>query len=148
MDSFTPMSASLGGLLIGLASVLTLLALRRTAGISGIVGGLVAPRAGDVAWRACYVAGLITGGAGVALLSPEAHFSMRATPGFSGLLVAGLLVGFGARLGGGCTSGHGVCGIGRLSLRSTAATLTFMTTAALVVFVVRHVLSVTGTGGS
>jgi hypothetical protein len=133
------LQATLGGLLIG-GSAVALLALNgRIAGVSGILGGILAPQRGDLAWRACFVAGLIVGGVCVATLFADPFSGIRATP-YGGIAVAGLLVGFGASLGNGCTSGHGVCGIGRLSGRSIVATITFMMAGAATVFVVRHVL--------
>jgi uncharacterized membrane protein YedE/YeeE len=127
-----------GGALIGTAASLLLWSNGRIAGISGIVNGLAtAPRA-DRAWRAAFLAGLMTAG-GIALhLLPEgpARDQTGATPL---LLAAGVLVGFGTRMGNGCTSGHGVCGLGRLSTRSAAAVATFMVAAMLTVYVLRHV---------
>lgn len=111
----------------------------RVAGISGIFGGLFIRRPGDVAWRAYFVAGLLAGGLLMKLLRPEAFplTTLRSTPIIA---LAGLLVGFGTRLGNGCTSGHGVCGISRLSARSIVATVVFMTTGVAAVFIVNHVL--------
>ncbi len=139
MQSFTPFTSLAGGLLIGAAvSALWLLG-GRLAGISGIMAGLLTPRRGEIAWRALFVAGLVAGGLGVALVAPGAFaFSIDRSAG--ALVVAGLLVGVGTRLGSGCTSGHGVCGIGRLSPRSMVATLVFMGVGAGTVFVVEHVL--------
>ncbi|HTT07643.1 MAG TPA: YeeE/YedE family protein [Gammaproteobacteria bacterium] len=135
-NHFTPWSSLAGGMLIGLAAGMLILVNGRIAGISGIVGGLIHPRAGDTAWRVLFVAGL--------LLAPWAHRLLlaAATPqinagGFT-LVIAGLLVGFGSRLGSGCTSGHGVCGLARLSPRSFAATATFTITGMATVFVTRH----------
>jgi uncharacterized membrane protein YedE/YeeE len=139
MANFTPWSALAGGALIGLAAVLLMLFHGRVAGISGIVGGLFAPRAGDVAWRAAFLAGMLGAAAllGAAGLVPE----LRDRPGLAAIALAGLLVGFGTRLGSGCTSGHGVCGLARLSPRSLVATAVFMASAAAVVFVARHVMA-------
>ncbi|WNG46794.1 YeeE/YedE family protein [Archangium minus] len=131
----------LGGALIGLSASLLLLANGRVAGISGVVGSLLAPVRGDIAWRVLFFGGLVTGGLLLAWLRPVSF----ATPaslsagGVSLLVAAGLLVGLGSRLGNGCTSGHGVCGISRGSVRSIAATLTFMATGVLTVFLARHV---------
>lgn len=132
----------LGGALIGLSASLLLLANGRVAGISGVVGSLLAPVRGDIAWRGLFFAGLFTGGLLLAWLRPGAFAAPAAlnTGGVALLVVAGLLVGFGSRLGNGCTSGHGVCGISRGSARSLAATLTFMATGVLTVFLARHVL--------
>lgn len=139
---FTPWTALAGGALIGLAAVWLMLAAGRIAGISGIAGGLLRPRSGDVGWRVAFIAGLI--------LAPWAYRAVAVMPeaqvdaSAAMLIAAGLLVGFGTRLGSGCTSGHGVCGLSRLSWRSLAATLCFMATGFLTVFVVRHVLNVGG----
>lgn len=131
----------LGGALIGLSASLLLLANGRVAGISGVVGSLLAPVRGDIAWRVLFFVGLLTGGLLLAWLRPVSFAAPTPLgPGGVALLVAaGLLVGFGSRLGNGCTSGHGVCGISRGSARSLAATLTFMATGVLTVFLVRHV---------
>lgn len=141
MENFTPVSGLIGGLLIGLASVLLLLFNGRVAGISGIVGGLVSPgprKAGDTLWRAAFVVGLMAGGLGYA--SAAGGLSTEIGASLPVLVVAGLLVGFGTRLGSGCTSGHAISGIARLSKRSIAATATFMGVAVLTVSVARHVL--------
>jgi uncharacterized membrane protein YedE/YeeE len=136
MENFTPLSAAIGGALIGLAAALLMLTAGRIAGISGIVGGLVGSAA-DKGWRAAFVAGLIL--APLAATLAGFTFSAPQMPGsWVVIIVAGLLVGFGSRLGGGCTSGHGVCGVTRLSSRSIAATLIFMGTAVVVVAIVRH----------
>jgi uncharacterized protein len=131
----------LGGALIGLSASLLLLANGRVAGISGVVGSLLAPARGDIAWRVLFFGGLLTGGLLLAWLRPTS-FGAPASLSAGGvalLVAAGLLVGFGSRLGNGCTSGHGVCGISRGSARSLAATLTFMATGVLTVFLARHV---------
>ncbi len=126
---FTPLSALGGGVLIGLAATILWAASGKVAGISGITGGLLAPTAGDVAWRVAFVVGLLLGGAAVASLVPGA---VGASPRALGTVaLAGAVVGVGTTLGNGCTSGHGVCGLSRLSVRSAFATLTFMTTGAL-----------------
>jgi uncharacterized membrane protein YedE/YeeE len=133
------MAASLlGGILIGLSAALLYVGKGRVAGISGVVAGVVRRRPGDIAWRLLFLGGLTAGGLCVALLFPQKLALPRTSAPL--MVAAGLLVGFGTRLSGGCTSGHGVCGIGRLSPRSLIATLTFMATGALTVFVVRHVL--------
>lgn len=128
-----------GGLLIGAAALLLLGFSGRIAGISGLVGGLVVPRAGDLGWRAAFLLGLLGGGLVLRVLSPGTLPQDLATSR-PVLVAAGLLVGFGTRLGNGCTSGHGVCGLGRRSRRSLAATLTFLLGAFATVFVVRHVI--------
>jgi len=137
MAPFDPVTALLGGALIGLASVLLMRLTGRIAGISGIFAGLVAVGGSDRLWRLAFVAGLIAAPllsalAGYPLALPQMPSSFAAT------VIAGLLVGFGSRLGSGCTSGHGICGMARLSPRSLAATAIFMLTAMLVVALMRH----------
>lgn len=127
--------ALLGGVLIGLAATALLLFNGRIAGISGIVNGLVGQDAGERGWRIAFLLGLAGAGMLVMKLTGQASASPATTPV---LLLAGLLVGFGTRLGSGCTSGHGVCGLARLSLRSLVAVLVFMAAAVLTVFVTRH----------
>jgi uncharacterized membrane protein YedE/YeeE len=139
VEHFTPYSATLGGLLIGLSASWLLLATGRIAGISGILGGLLAPAGEDKLWRALFVAGLIGGCWLVRSASGDA-IAVTISASAKELVLAGLLVGFGTRVANGCTSGHGVCGMARLSPRSIAATLTFMASGALTVFVMRHVL--------
>lgn len=128
--------ALLGGVLIGLATATLLLLNGRIAGISGIVGGVVLPERGDWTWRALFVLGLVAGGIIAQVVAPQALGAISQSLPI--LAIAGVLVGFGTRLGGGCTSGHGVCGTSRLSRRSIVATLTFMAVAGGVVFAVRH----------
>lgn len=127
MTEFTPLSALLGGALIGTAASLLLLVHGRIAGISGIVAGLLAPKAGDTAWRVAFTAGLLASGLGLSFLLPESLASPEARS-IGAVAAAGLIVGFGVRMGNGCTSGHGVCGLSRFSIRSLVATLTFMAT--------------------
>ena len=135
---FTPWSALAGGGLIGLAAAWLLLVDGRILGVSGILGGLVTPRSGEDLWRFALILGLI--------VSPALAYVLFGAVGagvstnLPTLLAAGLLVGFGTRLGGGCTSGHGVCGLARLSPRSAVATGAFMASGFLTVFVVRHIL--------
>ncbi len=139
MESFTPVSALVGGALIGAAASWLLLMNGRIAGVSGIAGGLIRATAGDRAWRLAFLVGLAVG-----VLVYRAGVGWRAGIGLDAslpaLLVGGVLVGLGTRIGGGCTSGHGVCGISRLSARSMVATVTFMVTAGVTVFVTRHLL--------
>jgi uncharacterized membrane protein YedE/YeeE len=137
MENFTPIASSFGGILIGVASILVLKAQGRVAGVSGICGSLLRPTRGDVSWRVAFTAGLLIVGALARWLAP-ASVSVAAAPSLAWIAIAGLLVGFGTRLGNGCTSGHGVCGISRLSKRSIVATLTFMAAASATVFVTRH----------
>lgn len=138
MANFTPLSSLVGGLLIGFSTLLLIRWLGQIAGISGIVGQLWSTGAADRLWRLAFVAGLLLAPLLYTLFAPLP--AMQITTSTSWLIVSGLLVGFGSRLGGGCTSGHGVCGLSRLSLRSLVATLTFMLTAMLVVWLMRHVL--------
>ena len=137
--SFTPWTALAGGALIGIAAALFALLAGRIAGVSGIAGGLLRPARGDIGWRVAFVAGLV--------LAPILYAAAVAAPvvrieASTPLLVAGgLLVGWGSRYGSGCTSGHGVCGLSRLSPRSLAATLTFMAAGFATVFIIRHVIA-------
>ena len=138
-NAFTPWSSLGGGMLIGLAAAMFVLLNGRIAGISGVLGGLLSPTRGDVLWRLAFVGGIIT--------APLAYSVFLALPkmqidaDYPALIAAGLLVGVGTRYGAGCTRGHGVCGLSRLSLRSLAATGAFMGTGFVTVFVLRHVLS-------
>ena len=136
MHNFTPLSALAGGALIGLASTMLMLLTGRLAGVSGIAGGLLSS-ASDKSWRIAFIAGLIA----AALITPLFGGPSAARPAAPGLVLfamAGLLVGFGSRMGNGCTSGHGVCGFARLSARSIVATLVFMGVAVATVAIVRH----------
>ena len=133
LAAFTPITALTGGVLIGLAAALFALFNGRVAGISGIVGGLLRPKGGDIAWRLAFVGGLIA-----APLLWQGPIQSVIEANDLTLVIAGLLVGIGVRYGAGCTSGHGVCGLSRLSLRSLAATLLFMAAGFATVFVVRH----------
>jgi len=139
-NHFTPWSALAGGALIGLAAALFLLLNGRIAGISGVLGGLLKPLKGDIAWRVAFVLGLVGAplvyGLFAALPVPEID------AGNAALIAAGLLVGVGTRYGSGCTSGHGVCGLSRLSPRSLVATACFMGAGFACVFVIRHLLTV------
>lgn len=129
----------LGGVLIGVSATLLLLLNGRIAGISGIVNGVMSrPSAGEWAWRAAFLVGLLgAGGIAIRLM----HADTPSPAGIATLIVGGLLVGFGTSLGNGCTSGHGVCGLGRLSMRSLVAVLTFMLVAMVTVWIVRHGVS-------
>lgn len=124
MTEFTPVSATIGGAMIGLSAVLLLALIGRIAGISGIMNGAL-ERGGDQPWRILFVIGLVLGGLLVQSLTGEALIPRNGFP-VPVLIGAGLLVGFGTRLGSGCTSGHGVCGLARLSPRSVVATATFL----------------------
>lgn len=138
--NFTPWAALTGGALIGLAAGMFVLLLGRIAGISGVLGGLLSPAKGDISWRVAFILGLVA--------SPVlfGFFSAPPTPridaGWGALVLAGVLVGVGTRYGSGCTSGHGVCGLSRLSPRSLAATLTFMGAGFATVFLIRHVFGI------
>ena len=137
-NAFTPVSALIGGAIIGAAVALFVVLNGRIAGVSGILGGLARPQAGDISWRVAFVAGLVAAPLAWRLLAalPE----MRVDSSVSALVAAGLLVGVGTRYGGGCTSGHGVCGVARASPRSIAATLAFMAAGFATVYVVRHLI--------
>ncbi|MEE4249667.1 MAG: YeeE/YedE family protein [Alcanivoracaceae bacterium] len=136
-NAFTPWASLAGGALIGLAAAMFLLVNGRIAGISGILGGLLVPKKGDIAWRVAFLAGM--------LIAPSTWLLVTALPearidaSYPMLVVAGLLVGIGTRYGSGCTSGHGVCGLSRLSMRSLIATLSFMAAGFVTVYVVVHV---------
>jgi hypothetical protein len=133
--TFTPIASTLGGVLIGLSASAMLVLNGKVAGISGIFGGALRPRAGDAFWRVLFLIGLLAGGGVVALVHPQA-MSPSPRPMFV-VALAGVLVGVGTYLGNGCTSGHGVCGMSRLSKRSIVATMTFMATGAVTVFLAR-----------
>ena len=135
---FTPWSSLAGGVLIGAAAAMLVLLNGRVAGISGIVGGLLQPRRAEVGWRLAFVAGLLVAPALMLVLGHAG--TARIDSGFGALALAGLLVGVGTSYGSGCTSGHGVCGISRLSPRSLVATLAFMAAGMATVFVARHLL--------
>jgi uncharacterized membrane protein YedE/YeeE len=135
-NTFTPWSSLAGGVLIGLATAIFALLNGRIAGISGVIGGLLKPARGDVAWRAAFVLGLV--GAPLVYMLFTVLPTLQIDAGYGALGLAGLLVGVGTRYGSGCTSGHGVCGLSRLSPRSMVATATFMGAGFLTVFVIRH----------
>jgi uncharacterized membrane protein YedE/YeeE len=135
-NAFTPTSALIGGAIIGAAVALFAVLNGRIGGVSGILGGLMRPRAGDISWRIAFVAGLVAAPLAWGLLAalPE----IRVDTSYFALAAAGLLVGIGTRYGGGCTSGHGVCGVSRLSPRSIVATLVFMAVGFATVYVTHH----------
>lgn len=145
MENFTPIPSFIGGLLIGLSAVILLLGQGRLAGISGILGGLLSAGSGGRPWRLLFFIGLIAGAAGYAMLGGDIStvdinpFRLSGNTQMTVLLLGGLLVGFGTQMGSGCTSGHGICGLGRFSVRSLVATGTFMATAGLTVVLVRYV---------
>jgi len=139
VQNFTPVASLIGGALIGVSASAMLLLDGKIVGISGIFAGVLRPARGDSLWKACFLAGLLAGGLLLREFLPRAFdFDVLRSTGALGL--AGVLVGFGTRLGNGCTSGHGVCGVSRLSARSIVATATFMATGATVVYVVNRML--------
>ena len=137
-NHFTPWASLAGGILLGLASAIFILVNGRILGISGIVGGLFRPKAGDVGWRLSFLLGMLVAPLLYALVAGP--IAPRIDAGWVTVLIAGVLVGVGTRYGSGCTSGHGVCGLSRLSPRSLVATLAFMGAGFVTVFVMRHVL--------
>jgi len=139
-NAFTPWSALAGGVLIGIAAAMFALLNGRIAGISGVIGGLLKPAPGDVAWRTAFVVGLLSAPLVYSLFAVLPKPQIAAPSG--ALVLAGLLVGLGTRYGSGCTSGHGVCGLSRLSPRSLVATATFMGAGFVTVFVIRHLLGI------
>ena len=140
MENFTPVSALIGGGLIGLSAAILLTINGRLAGISGIMAGLVPPARDDAIWRILFIVGLFGGAAAWLLVTggPVVAFDV----GWPVIVIGGLLTGIGTRIGTGCTSGHGVCGIARLSPRSIVATVTFVAVGALTVFISRHMIGV------
>ena len=137
MGDFTPYSGFFGGVLIGVASVVLLFANGRLAGISGIVGGLLAPPFSDSAWRLMFIVGLWLGAVAF-MFAKGGPIAVAIQASLPVMAVAGFLVGIGTRMGGGCTSGHGICGVARLSKRSMVATIVFIATAMATVYAVRH----------
>jgi uncharacterized protein len=137
--NFTPWTSLAGGMLIGLATAMFLFFNGRIAGISGIVGGLLRPVRGDMAWRIVFLSGLLVSPFIFGMLAPLPDVQVDAETGT--LIAAGLLVGVGTRFGSGCTSGHGVCGLSRRSPRSMVATAAFMFAGFVTVYVVRHLLA-------
>jgi uncharacterized membrane protein YedE/YeeE len=137
--AFTPGPAFLGGILLGLAAALYVILHGRILGISGIVSGLLSPREGDIQWRLSLVLGLLSAPI-LSSLFFDLHTITVIDADWIAIIIAGVLVGFGANYGSGCTSGHGVCGLSRLSPRSLVATVSFMSAGFLIVFVIRHVL--------
>lgn len=139
--NFTPWASLAGGILLGVASALFILLNGRVLGISGILGGLLPPRAGDAGWRVAFLLGMLAAPLVFGLLAPAGFMQApRIDAGLGAIVAAGLLVGLGTRYGSGCTSGHGVCGLSRLSPRSLVATLAFMGAGFAMVFVIRHLL--------
>ena len=141
MENFTPFSALLGGVLIGLSATLLLMFNGRIAGVSGILSGIFIQPAGDRLWRLMFVLGMVLSGLVYQLFKPGAFAEYESLP-LALLITGAFLVGFGTRMGGGCTSGHGVCGIGRVSPRSITATFVFMGAGFVTVYILRHVVGV------
>lgn len=139
-NAFTPWTSLVGGGLIGLAAAMFILLNGRIAGISGVLGGLFKPTKGDVAWRVAFVLGLLAAPWIYALIVDPPKLKIDA--GLGAIAVAGVLVGIGTRYGSGCTSGHGVCGLSRLSPRSLVATVAFMGAGFVTVFVIRHLFNI------
>lgn len=139
MQGFTPYLSFTGGILIGLAAIALLYFNGRIAGLSGIVGGLLQPNSGDVAWRATFIIGLLCGAVLIRLFHPEA-MQIRIDVSLPAVVLGGLLVGIGTRIGNGCTSGHGVCGVGRLAPRSMVASAVFLIFAMATTYLIRHVI--------
>ena len=137
-EAFTPYSALLGGLMIGVSAVMLILLTGRVAGISGILGGLIKPQSNETLWRFTFVLGMVT--APWLYMATMGSFEFESPRGPLALIVAGLLVGYGTRLGSGCTSGHGVCGLSRLSLRSLVATGVFMAVGFVVASLLMHAI--------
>jgi uncharacterized protein len=137
--SFTPIPSLLGGIILGVAAALYVLFHGRILGISGIISGLLHPKSGDRAWRMALILGLLTAPL-LAALFFEIRPIVEVEADWLAVVIAGLLVGFGTQYGSGCTSGHGICGLSRLSPRSLVATVSFMTAGFLIVFVLRHVI--------
>lgn len=138
--NFTPYAALSGGILLGVASAAFILINGRILGISGILGGLLVPRRGDVSWRVFFLAGMLLAPAILALVWPQRLVVPRIDADNFTIIVAGVLVGLGTRYGSGCTSGHGVCGLSRLSPRSLVATIAFMASGFATVYIVRHLV--------
>lgn len=140
-NHFTPWASLAGGVLLGLASAAFILVNGRILGISGIIGGLMMPKKGDIEWRISFLLGMFAAPFAMGFLFPSDWVQVpHIEAGYIAIAIAGLLVGFGTRFGSGCTSGHGVCGLSRLSARSLVATLTFMGFGFLIVYVVQHLI--------
>lgn len=138
-NNFTPWSALIGGMIIGLSAALFVLLNGRIAGISGILGGLLSPTANDTFWRLAFLGGMIV--APILWMAGATLPPIEINAGYPTLIIAGLMVGIGTRYGSGCTSGHGVCGLSRFSPRSLVATLSFMAAGFITVYIIRHLLA-------
>ncbi len=142
MENFTPYSSLAGGMLIGLSATIMLLFNGRVTGISGMLSELFYPKPGEWLWRLVFLLGMMAGAGLFVFISPDSFTARTDFP--MGLLIAGgFLVGFGTKMGNGCTSGHGICGIARLSPRSLIATMTFMISGGVTVFIIRHLIGIT-----
>ena len=139
MEGFTPILSTIGGALIGLAAIALLLANGRIAGISGITAGVLHPKEGNTLWRVMFISGMLFGALLILWFHPVS-MDIRIDVSNAALLLGGFLVGIGARIGNGCTSGHGVCGVGRLAPRSIVASITFFGLAVLTSYLIRHVI--------
>lgn len=139
MENFTPIASLAGGIIIGIASAIMLLYVGRIAGISGIFGGFLNAKKGDTAWRGMFIAGLLAGGLILLAVYPDS-LRIQIDRSLGAVIVAGLLVGIGSRLGSGCTSGHGICGVGRVAPRSLVSVGVFMATGAATAIIVNHLL--------
>ena len=148
MENFTPLSSTIGGIFIGIAATMLLLTQGRIAGISSILGGLLGTTKNDHFWRILFLIGLIVGSSTYVFLSNDIFvidmnpFQLNDKYHTLAMILGGLLVGFGSQVGSGCTSGHGVCGLGRFSMRSLMATVIFMTTASITVFVIQNLTGI------
>ncbi len=138
MENFTPVLSSVGGALIGLAAIMLLFFNGRIAGMSGIIAGVLTPKSNDTLWRLVFVAGLLSGALLIRLMYPQA-MAIEIDVSNAAVLLGGILVGIGTRVGNGCTSGHGVCGVGRLAPRGIVASSVFFLTAMATTYIVRHV---------
>lgn len=141
LTEFTPMMSFAGGLLIGLSALLLMLTWGRIAGMTAIIGGILPPLGADWSWKAAFLAGAILAPLALSISGHQVEYSVPVST--TALVVGGLIAGIGVTFGAGCTSGHGICGMARLSRRSMAATATFMAFAILTVFLIRHVFAVT-----
>ena len=139
MDDFTPFASIIGGTILGIAALILFATVKRIAGVSGIIGGLLLFKKNDTAWRVVFLSGLIFGGLILSKVYPKT-LSIELTYSTPALILAGLLVGFGSRIGNGCTSGHGICGLGRLQPHSMVAVISFLTTGIITATIVGTLL--------
>ena len=139
MDDFTPFASIIGGTILGIAALILFATVKRIAGVSGIIGGLLLFKKNDTAWRVVFLSGLIFGGLILSKVYPQT-LSIELTYSTPALILAGLLVGFGSRIGNGCTSGHGICGLGQLQPHSMVAVISFLTTGIITATIVGTLL--------